>query len=391
MSRFGEAAHLVSPVRTAFDINTKIKYTQLGNMFDIFCHPADLYWWSASAIVLIGVLFAFNSAMYLSSSLEGVARSLQVPPSQLMLVVAPCTQVYHNNKYLVRPEHTADVAQIWPLLLTIRPVGHDPAIAFSNVASVIVFNPLGLLGFGFGFAFHKTTSLVDRKALAVPALLAAFATVVLPLLNFSLGRALRVSSTPFMLGLLLLTTFVTVAITSGRPFVQAWRSAPVTTQPGQETVNPSNQRAMLSAGIALAIAGSLLLSFGTQALVQWNFDGQRWSPIIPVLATQAPAIATVLVLAKRGEVIALEAYALGSIIMYVMVGFGTAWTAAHGRADYEATFGPAAWASLSGNVIVLLFLANARYVRATGIVLLGVMVLLATTGDWQPPQYFVVE
>lgn len=65
-------------------------------MFYIFGNPADLYWWSVPPIIFSGALCALNCAMYLNMGLQGLVKALDVPPSQLMLVVGPCTQVWHN-------------------------------------------------------------------------------------------------------------------------------------------------------------------------------------------------------------------------------------------------------------------------------------------------------
>lgn len=228
--------------------------------------------------------------------------------------------------------------------------------------------------------------------MAVPSLLAVFGTVILPLLNFSLGQLQRP-----VRGLVLILSFAAMAARSISPLRQAWRNASNAThdvqQPSTESPTKSLKRSsdLLFLGLSFAFTGSLLLSYATEALVKWNPDSQWWSFIMPILATHAPAIAIVSLLSTRGEINALMAYAFGSIITYATVGYGTAWMAAYGRTDYNVARGSIVWTVLSGNAITLSTLVNARYVRTIGIVLLALMTLLACTGDWKPPKYFVVD
>lgn len=80
-----------------------------ATMFYIFSQPADLHWQAVPFMLFSGALFSLCSAMYLNMGLQGLARSLNVPPSQLMLVVAPCTQVFHIERAdLVVPMHQVD-------------------------------------------------------------------------------------------------------------------------------------------------------------------------------------------------------------------------------------------------------------------------------------------
>lgn len=257
------------------------------------------------------------------------------------------------------------------------------------MSSTNIFYIYGLLG--LGLAVHKPTSVVSRKALAVPALLAAFGSIVLPLLKFSIHDLQPV------FGLAMFVIFAVLAAWSLLPLGRAWRDAsnaahqthePVT---GKSTTNLKHSASLTYFGACSAFAASLLLSNGVEALVQWNPASQRWSYPIAFLATQAPAIMIIWTLARRGEVPAVTAYALGNIITWATVGYGTALMAAYRQADYKVPLGQALWASLSGNAIILLNLANARYARAIGVVFLGLMAFLASTGGWKPPKHFVVK
>lgn len=262
----------------------------------------------------------------------------------------------------------------------------NAASAFSNVASVNTFYSLGILG--LGLALHKRASMINKQSVALPGLFAACAMISFPVLKLKCSGTRRL-----VLGSASILAFFLLAARCLHPLRKARAAIASNSYSADEkelTLSPAamlkHHAGQLSLGVSSASVGSLLLTMGTEAILSWNRNKQWWMSIMPMLASQLPALVAVLNLSRRGEVIVLMAFALSIVITYSTLGYGTAWILSYRQSDYRESFSLNVAPSLSSAIFLLTMVSRrtGNRLRPIGIAALACLVVLMITENWRP-------